>query len=487
MLCQIPASTNRGLPDSSGGSGPQVGSGESPSGLASDSDSRSEPREATISAALAPLREVVASLVRAQAGHLPTGTERQRLVRRARRAGPAVLPSLLRSLAGESESAAAWAHCLLRGVAADADSPVRQRTLAQCKRLLVDARKSDQVKARVLALLSDLGAPLGEQVVLHDPEALLARSVRELLSGLESENELGQALDLIFTQVPADELHSFLGEVARHGGALARPLFSALISDPRLPPEVARVFMAQYRPVRPPPRVDAPAPRRARTARERMQARLRQAVRLLHEGELDRARARLHRLLSEFTDEPQIHSALGLCLLRLHEPQQALPHLERARELEPTVAAHAWNLATAAQAAQQLATCYRSLHRYLDQHDGDEGAELRRRTAESFCHSYEQAVSAEYPGTPIEQVLCGEELFERAYAALRAAHYAEAIRGFEEVLQLLPRHHASWGNLGVAYQAQRQTHQAVRCWRQALRLNPNYALAQKNLSLIERH
>lgn len=218
-----------------------------------------------------------------------------------------------------------------------------------------------------------------------------------------------------------------------------------------------------------------------------MLARLRQAARLMNEGELTRARARLSRLVAEYSGQPEVHSALGLCLLRQREPQGALTQLALASELEPTVAAHAWNLATAAQAAQQVGCCYRSLRRYLEQHDGSEGASARRRTAEAFCRSYEQTVASEYPGTPIEQVLCGEELFERAYAALRAADYTDAISGFEQVLQLLPRHQASWGNLGVAYQAQRQTPQAVRCWQQALQLNPNYSLARANLGLTEQN
>jgi tetratricopeptide (TPR) repeat protein len=482
MLCQIPASTNRGLSSSTRDA--RIESGDSQGDVSRDS--HGDMREATISASLAPLRDVVASLARAHAGWFPIGPDRQRLLRRARLAGLAALPSLLRALGGESDYAATWAHCLLRSVAAKSTKGlVRKRALTQLNRLLIDPRKPDQLKARILALLSDLGAPLNDQVVLRDPNALLARSVRELLSGLDGESELGEAVELIFTQVPAAELRSFLDEVARHGGAIARPLFSALIADPRLPSEVAHYFIAQYRPVRSPPRVVAQtAPR---TVHERMLARLHRALRLINEGELKKARTRLARLLSEFAGQPEIHSAFGLCLLRLREPHEAVTHLSLASELEPTVAAHAWNLASAAQEAQQLGTCYRSLRRYLDQHDGSEGAQVRRRTADGFCTSYEQAVKNEYPGTPIDQVLTGEELFERAYAALRAAHYADAITGFEQVLELLPRHHASWGNLGVAYQAQLQTHQAVRCWRQALMLNPNYSLARTNLSLLEQN
>jgi tetratricopeptide (TPR) repeat protein len=296
-----------------------------------------------------------------------------------------VLPPLLRALGAESSFEAAWAHCLLGAVAAPGKPP-RERVLKRLNQLLQSPRHPDAVKARVMALLSDLGAPLGDHVVLQDPDALLAGSVRELLSSLDSAADLAQALDLIFSQVPVAELRQFLDEVAHHGGALARPLFSALIADPRRPAEVARHLMAQYRPTRLPP--PAAPVRRPRPAGERMLTRLARALNLLGEGKLTQARSRLTRLLPDFPDQPAVHSALGLCLLRLGEPHQALAPLQRALELEPAVAAHAWNLAAAAQAAQRLSTCYRSLRRYLEQTDDSDGAASRRRTAELFCRSY---------------------------------------------------------------------------------------------------
>lgn len=364
-------------------------------------------RDAKISGALAPLREVVGSLARARGGFCATGLERQRLLRQVRRAGRAALPALLQALGAESSYEAAWAHCLLRALAASDKRPqLRERVLQRLTGLLKSSRHADSVKARAMALLADLGAPLGDEVVLQDPDALLAGSVRELLSSLDSAADLAQALDLIFSQVPVAELRQFLDEVAHHGGALARPLFSALIADPRLPIEVAHHLMAQYRPTRLPPRA-APV-RRSRPAGERMLTRLARALNLLGEGKLTQARSRLSRLVPEFPDQPAVHSALGLCLLRLGKPHEALAPLQRALELEPAVAAHAWNLAAAAQAAQRLGTCYRSLRRYLEQTDDSDGAPSRRRTAELFCRSYSPKAD-EAPLAGPAQASFGEE------------------------------------------------------------------------------
>src|SRR2546423_10095233 len=71
------------------------------------------PQTTDISRCLAPLREVVTSLVEARSGAVPAGADRARLVRRARAAGPAVVPRLIAALTSAEEREAAWAYHLL--------------------------------------------------------------------------------------------------------------------------------------------------------------------------------------------------------------------------------------------------------------------------------------------------------------------------------------------------------------------------------------
>jgi tetratricopeptide (TPR) repeat protein len=86
---------------------------------------------------------------------------------------------------------------------------------------------------------------------------------------------------------------------------------------------------------------------------------------------------------------------------------------------------------------------------------------------------------------PLRDVLRGEELFARAYAALSEGRHAEAATGFEDVLALVPRHYPSWGNLGAAYLALERVTEARRCLERALELNPEYAIARHNLQLLQ--
>jgi tetratricopeptide (TPR) repeat protein len=89
-----------------------------------------------------------------------------------------------------------------------------------------------------------------------------------------------------------------------------------------------------------------------------------------------------------------------------------------------------------------------------------------------------------HQGIPLSDVLRGEELFARAFAALSEGRAADAQRGFEEVLELVPRHYPSWGNLGAAYLALQRHQEARRCLERALELNPDYTVARHNLELL---
>jgi Flp pilus assembly protein TadD len=421
-----------------------------------------------ISRSLGPLREIVRSLSLAAAGQIPRGADRRRLVRHARSAGAAALPSLLRGLASTEAREAEWAAYLLRCIRG-------QRVIRRLNALLVEPDLGDDVKARVIGLLADLKAPAPQHVLLHDPDALLISSVNELVGNLGSRAEIGQAVDLVLEQVPRDEIASFVRQVLDHGGGGALPLLCALMQDARTPPEVLPELDGLYR----------GAMHLGMSARCRDAQRLDQALRLLQAGKLERAHKLLEGLYQAHPSDPEVCSSLGVCLLEMGQPDEAMLYLQRAADLEPHVAIHRWNLAAAARTADRMGVCYKTLHDYQRLTDREAGAAERQREARAFCQAYEAMLQEAYPGVPLEYVLRGEELFARAYAALSDSRYDEAMVRFREVLRLVPRHYPSWGNLGAAYLAMDRTEEALRCLHRALELNPNYAIARENLALIE--
>ncbi len=400
-----------------------------------------------------------------------------------KQAGTSALPVLLRSLTSAHELESQRAAQLLRELfltlglcapAADASfvgGAIRNKIIARLNALLVDSKLGDACKARVLGLLADLRAPVPDAVSLQDPDALLDQSVRELLDELDSPEALQQALDLIFEQVLPDEFSVFLEEVVAHGGTAATPLLAALITDARTPRPIAQELIKVVRPV--------VLPLETTTEKKRTSpASMQRALRLLSRGQLDSAHQELMALRHKRENDLAVHSALGLCLLQLNQPQAALKELERAAELAKTVATHAWNAAVAAHLAEDVGRCYQFLRQYLECDDTRPGAAARRQAATLLCDEFERVVTYAFPHLSIAQVLESEALFAKAYTALRDARYTAAVQGFAAVLQRLPAHPASWRNLGLAYMAERRPREAARCFSRVLRLDSQRHMAR---------
>ncbi len=432
-------------------------------GLPRDVMAARQPQD--ISKSLAPLRTVVQSLQQSAQGLIPAGNARRSAVRCVRTAGNAAVPTLLRAFSSDNETESSWAYYLLARLGG-------QRVIGKIGLLLADPEIADAIKARAMGLLSELDAPIPPHAALHDPEALLERSVKDLLKSLDEDGEVVQAVDLIVEQVPEPELPAFAAEVVRHGGKRALPLLDALCQRKDLPAE-SRAELGELR-------RQAAASKAERAAAQALD----RGLEYLEAGRPRAAKRRLERYVASNPGHAEGRSALGICLLQLDAHEEALAHLTEAATLEPDEPLHRWNLAAAAKQSERMGGAYLALREYLTLTDDGDGAAPRRAEARSFVRAYERMLRDSHPGVTLSDYLRGEELFARAYAALEEGAHEEAVRGFEAVLALVPRHYPSWGNLGAAYLSLARKKDAERCLQQALALNPDYALARKNLELL---
>ncbi len=423
------------------------------------------PTAAGISRSLAPLRDVVASLASARDGAVPSGNDRRRLVRRARAAGAAAVPALIRALASPRADEAAWASYLLGRVGGG-------RVVERVSGLLEDPRLDAESRARALRLLGDLNAVERAPSPSPPPPA----PARSLLDGLHTEDDLDETVALIEEDIGDDELPAFIAELISEGGSDAAPLLDALLASDRHSPATVEALERM--------RDDLDRPcavvTRPRQADERTRA-----FDLLEQGDLATARQLLERVVATTPDDGEARSFLGVCCLQMDEPEAGLPHLDRAATLEPDEPLHYWNLAAAARAAGQMGRCYSVLRRYLELDDRSGGSRERRRAARGFARDFERTVRRVHPDVALEDFLVGEDLFCRAFSALTAGRYDEAVDGFERVLTLVPEHVPSWGNLGAAWFALGHADEASRCLRRALTLNPDYEAARENLQRLE--
>jgi tetratricopeptide (TPR) repeat protein len=401
----------------------------------------------------------------AATGDIPAGAVRSKYVRRVRAAGNAALPTLLRALDSTSDSEAAWAAYLLSRLGAE-------QVVERVSALVEDVRSSPTARARALTLLSELGVgsitPIG-----GDRGSALEQSIGALVGRLEEPEDLDEAVALVVSQIPEDELVTVARELARHRDARARALIERIAVQVTLLPETRRDLREVLAEAE-----DLPAPKHAKSA-------LDAALDDLEAGRADKARRTLEKLATRDPRRADVRSALGVCLLELEQAEAAIDHLDAAVTLEPDEPLHLWNVASAMKSADRVGGCYLSLRRYLEGNDSGDGAEERRAEARRYVRGYEQMLRHSHPGVSLADVLRGEALFAEAHATLEEGRAEAAVRGFEAVLALVPRHYPSWANLGAALIALGRRGEAVGCLQRALDIEPDYAPAQKNLALLD--
>jgi Flp pilus assembly protein TadD len=381
-----------------------------------------------------------------------------------RRLGDTAVPYLMRQLAAAREPRASFARYLL----ARLRSP---RVIDETTRLLGDPAATDAGKVLALALLADLDVPPPPHVALANPDRVLASAVEQLLTSLRGRADYHQAAHLILAQVPDDELIDFGRATLRHAGERALPLLRALIECGEMGDEAREALRALVgdRPAPPPP-----------AARPREDD-LERGIALFEERRFALAEKHLTRFVAANPADIEGRSTLGVCLTRRGDAERAISHLLFCAAAEPDEPLHLWNLAAAAQTAGRLARCYLALRGYLAA-TGPE--DERRAEAARYVQQYEQMVRAEYADLDPARLAQGEEIFVEAQRALSAGRAADAVRDFERVLTLVPRHYPTWGNLGAAYLELGRREQAARCLERALELRPDYDVARRTLQSL---
>jgi tetratricopeptide (TPR) repeat protein len=415
-----------------------------------------------ISNSFAALRELTDSLTRAAAGWIPVGSERRELLRRARSAGPAALPTLFRSLTSGSELEATWAHFVLSRLGG-------ARIIDRVSSIAADRTLSDHTRTRAIRLLTELRAPAPAEVTLGDPDLLLRSGVLALLDAFER----GKSdVEMIFEQVADADLPLFASELCRHGGTRALGLVGRLLESDSLPPAVRRALE----------RI-ADGQTAAKSVRPDGAA-LERGLNYLEAGRPQAARAHLQRFVGSRPAHPEGQSALGVCLLELGLAEEALVHLRLAAELDAAEPLHHWNLASAYEHAKRHGGCYLALRDYLALYDDGDQAHERRAEASAFVGAYERAL-LEAGAVPLSDMLHGPQRLARAHATLLEARPSEAACQFEAIVSCEPNHHLSWTHLGSAYLALGRTTEARACLERALMLAPDFALARRKLANLK--
>lgn len=165
-------------------------------------------------------------------------------------------------------------------------------------------------------------------------------------------------------------------------------------------------------------------------------------VALFEKGDYREARKVLDEAVAQAPDDPQAHFYLGRTCLALEEALPAVPHFEKAIQLDPENAAYYFWLGVAHWAL-------------LD---------LDRELA-----AYDQALAIDPQFLPAH-VYAGHNQLDRG-------QWADALGHYVTVLQAVPEHPEALYNAGVALKALKRDEEAVAVWRRYLQHHRSGSLA----------
>ena len=184
---------------------------------------------------------------------------------------------------------------------------------------------------------------------------------------------------------------------------------------------------------------------------------------------------------------------LGAALQDLGRLEEAVTHYRRALELAPGYAPALNNLGTALRATGRPEEAVETYDSAITRGAGESNASLylnrgnalmeQGRTVEAVA-SFRQALAVDPQSAHARQALANS-LYDVGTEAIESGAFAPAEAALREAVALRPSAEAH-NNLGIALASQGRLAEAVSAWEAALRINPSFPDARRNLERARR-
>jgi protein O-GlcNAc transferase len=244
---------------------------------------------------------------------------------------------------------------------------------------------------------------------------------------------------------------------------------------------------------------------------------LESAVRLHRAGDLEKARGIYQRILAHDQQIPDALHLLGVIASQEGRFEEARNLIHRAMRLDPDQATYYSNLGNACRADNLLSEAVRCYRKAIELNPDYEEAHFNLGVALHDLGEADSALQHLHKATHLNPNMVGAHLiageiyeaagkFERAVACYQHAlniqpdcidacirlgsayqiihDHLTAIPYFERALSAnFAEKHRIFNNLGISYQNTGNIGEAIRCFKEAIKLNPNYATAFYNLGV----
>ena len=79
-------------------------------------------------------------------------------------------------------------------------------------------------------------------------------------------------------------------------------------------------------------------------------------------------------------------------------------------------------------------------------------------------------------------------IYNEAFADVSNKLFKKALKKFLKIIDVMPKHYQSWGNMGICYYGINEVEKSKECYEKAIEIEPEYDIAKSNLKqLLKNH
>jgi tetratricopeptide (TPR) repeat protein len=205
-----------------------------------------------------------------------------------------------------------------------------------------------------------------------------------------------------------------------------------------------------------------------------------QALGIAEQGKIRAAEKIISELLKQHPDIHTVHYAMGvICVMKDHY-DKAIPYFDKAIEIYPYFVEAWFNKGASHQKKLEVREMIKAYQKVVE--IGDPADDFVRHANDVIKEMKNQI--RQDTNLTLDGYLKGMDKFNEAFAAMQSQEWGKALRGFQEVVRIDPKHIQSYGNMGICYAHLGQREEALEALDKALELDPNYEPAIVNRAAV---
>jgi len=203
---------------------------------------------------------------------------------------------------------------------------------------------------------------------------------------------------------------------------------------------------------------------------------------LVEEGRFEDAEPKMKALHQRNPNYHSTNYGMGVVYLFQNNEDLALPYFERAVKILPIFADAWYNIAIIHKNRGDIVEMIKALN--MHQQYAEKGTR-EEKVAHKLLSDLSKGIKKN-EGVDIDTYVRMSEIYKDALDKMDRKRFIEARNGFLKMVDVMPNHYQSWGNLGLCHGYLGDKESAIKCLEKAIKINHKYTPAIQNLEGFKR-